>query len=134
MIQYASSYKRLLDLNRRVVTLRADLVQSSKAIERYTPERFNVSSLMGASQRVNGYAAHAMDVLWLYHNMSPADRTKVRSFVGESLRDLAKLTEIDIDELNYVVGDTSKPGLVSAATEFKNAARQIIDELNSIRR
>lgn len=87
---------------------------------------------MNVGQSINGYLAHASDMLWLYQNMSTLDRTKVRGFVKESLQSLVKLMEIDIDQANYVLGDTSKPGLVSVAKELIETTRQIIAELQAV--
>lgn len=128
------SYKRLLELDKRLRTIAKDLLQSSKALGNRDPERDNVSSLIASSQRSSNYVAHAMDVLWLYQNMSSAtDRQNVRTFVKDSLESLAKFLDLEIEQVNYITADTNKPGIVTTATELRSVVRQIIEVLNGVR-
>ena len=78
--------------------------------------------------------ASATDVLWLYQSMSSAkDRENVRKDVGVMLKDLVKFLELEIEEANSQIANSEKPGIVSTATELRNATRQIIDALNAVR-
>ena len=130
----SGSSKRLLDLQRQVLTIAKDLMQLQKALSVRDPERNIVSSLRESSQRILGYAAHAMDVLWLYQSMSLAkDRENVRKSVGASLKELVKLSELEIEATNDAIANTDKPGIVSTATDLRNATRQIIDALSTVR-
>ena len=132
-ISILDTHTRLLDLYRQVFTIGKDLSQLRKALGIRDPERSIVSSLVESNKYILAYVAHAMDVLWLYQNMSsPKDRENVRKSVGASLKELVKLSELEIEATNDAIANTDKPGIVSTATELRNATRQIIDALNAV--
>jgi hypothetical protein len=127
-------YKRLLDLRSQVLTIAQDLLELQKALATRDPARDSSSSLFASSERTLAYSAHAMDVLFLYQNMSSSkDRTNVKRFVEESLKQVVAHLELEIKTANFEIANTDKPGIVSTATELRNATRQIIDALKAVR-
>jgi len=130
----SDSHKRLLDLNKVLLTTGRDLTQLRNALDKRDPERHIASSLIDSSLKSASYVRNAIDVLWLYQSMSSArDRENVLGYIGMQLKALAKLLDIEIEAANDAIANTDKPGIVSTATELRNATRQIIDVLNAVR-
>jgi hypothetical protein len=126
--------KRLRDLSKQLLTIGQDLLQLQKALGFRDPERAIVLPLMFGYQKTSAYVSRALDVLWLYQSMSSAnDRENVRKDVEALLKGLVKYLELEIEEANAAIANTNKPGIVSTATELRNATRQIIDALNAVR-
>jgi hypothetical protein len=131
----SNSHRRLLEIEKRVVTICQDLTQIRKSLDISDPDKEFVVDLWIACQTTADYVSNAVAVLWLYTNMSlGTDRKKVENYVGELFKNvLAAHLEVNIEQTNFAIANTKKPGIVSTATQLKDAIRQAIDVLNAVR-
>ena len=118
-----------------MVTICQDLTQIRKSLDISDPDKEFVVDLWIACQTTADYVSNAVAVLWLYTNMSlGTDRKKVENYVGELFKNvLAAHLEVNIEQTNFAIANTKKPGIVSTATQLKDAIRQAIDVLNAVR-
>jgi hypothetical protein len=130
------SRKQLADSVSRISTIDNDLSQLVIALHDHDdPELGIATGLVGTTQLALLLVESAWDMLYLYSNMSLAkDREYVRKYVEDALKKhTVNFLENQIKSANGYIALTKKPGIVSSATELKNAIRQAIDVLNAVR-
>jgi hypothetical protein len=120
----SNSHRRLLESEKRVVTICQDLTQIRKSLDISDPDKEFVVDLGIACHTPAAYVSNAVDVLWLYTNMSfGTDRKKVENYVEELFKNvLAAHLKVNLEQTNFAIANTKKPGIVSTATELKNAS------------
>ena len=124
------AYKRLLDIGKRIIAIEKDLLLLSDTRD---PEWNTISELRSSSNITMVHLAYARDVLWLYRSMSSArDRENVRKHVDGTLKEQVGYLENQLLASNAAATFTSRPEIVSTATQLKNAIRESIDVLNAV--